>query len=117
MLSLYDFFKLQRKLMDELDIHATFSKSDKFELERAILEASGGILEEAVEAHKEFSVLWKKWEKFNREAALEELADVFFFLLELLIILEYTPEDFCQAFKNKWEKNIIRIQTGKKEGK
>lgn len=51
---------------------------------------------------------WKQYHVENRNKALEEFADICFFLLSIANLLGYTAEDIEKAYMDKWQKNIER---------
>ena len=58
---------------------------------------------------------WKPWKSpsiLNRPNALEELADVFHFFINICLALQVTPEELYAAFKGKHAKNRKRQEEG-----
>ena len=51
---------------------------------------------------------WKVNKIMNKEKILEELVDVFFFLIQILIKLGFTAHDLYEGYMKKWEENIMR---------
>lgn len=60
---------------------------------------------------------WRKSEisidNINREVILEELIDIFAYLLNCFIIMGYTPSEIEEMFKVKWRINNERFLSSK----
>lgn len=56
---------------------------------------------------------WKDPAVLNRDAAIEELVDVFFFTANLLLSVGCTDDELEVAHQAKLVENLLRLQTGR----
>lgn len=71
------------------------------------------LCDEVHEALRE--VAWKPWstgEKFNRDQFVDELIDVLFFWLNLMLVANVTGDEIVQAYKDKRAVNAARQRDG-----
>lgn len=67
------------------------------------------LIEEAVEIKNELGLKpWKNFDGFDRKKILEEVADLTHFYLQLLILLDISPEELGQAYVKKAYQNFLR---------
>ena len=55
---------------------------------------------------------WKKSAKTNQQKAVEELVDVFHFIINLMLCLNVTPQQLFELYQKKHEENIRRQNEG-----
>lgn len=73
-----------------------------------------GLIEEVLEYLS--STGWKPWRQspLSYEAQLEELTDILFYYLELVILSEITWPEILEEYKRKHAENLQRYEKGKK---
>lgn len=78
------------------------------------LTAGLGIIEETMEYLS--AVGRKPWRPIpkSREEQLEEITDILFYYLELVILSGFTWEQICKEYKRKWKVNMERYEKGSK---
>lgn len=67
---------------------------------------------------------WKPWKRQNKqincEKAFEELIDILFFYMNLIIVFskhfQYSYNDVIKKYEEKWQKNIKRIKNKEFKG-
>lgn len=110
---LHELMSLQRQLMERMKV-GILSANRTVE----ILDATLGVTEEAVEIVRELRNHMMPWRIHKVVASSDhvfaESIDVLFYLLELWILWEKTPEDIIAAYKFKWTTNLKRIEAQKK---
>lgn len=116
MSSLRRLYILQELLMKELGVE--YGKgvdiySDDF------LAACIGMAVEAGEVLDEINIATRPWAEkptaVAREAVAEEAIDVFFYFLEIMIMLDIDIAHLVELYEDKWEINMKRA-SGKSEG-
>ena len=55
---------------------------------------------------------WAKYQKFDKQNARVEVADLFHFLVSLAQVLDMSPDDIFEAYRKKNEVNFQRQDTG-----
>lgn len=79
-----------------------------------ILDASLGVTEEAVEIVRELRNHMMPWRAHKTTASSDhvfhESIDVLFYLLELWVLWEKTPQDITDAYELKWKINLERVR-------
>jgi len=55
---------------------------------------------------------WAKYQKFDKQNARVEVADLFHFLISLAQVLDMSAEDIFEAYRKKNEVNFQRQDTG-----
>jgi NTP pyrophosphatase (non-canonical NTP hydrolase) len=69
------------------------------------------LIDEAIEFRNQYNKkAWvKKRFKVNKEELIEELVDMYLFLINLTILWDLTPSELIKVVKNKQLKNIKRL--------
>jgi len=82
---------------------------------QATVVAACGLIEEVMEYLN--AIGFKSWRPnpLSREAQLEELTDIHFFLAELDILSGFTWEQITQEYDRKWEVNMERYRKAKED--
>lgn len=78
----------------------------------SIHDAAIGTVEEAVEILRVFrtTVPWRRQQSPNLDEVFQESIDVFFYLLELWILMGKCPDDVSALYFKKRSRNIIRAK-------
>lgn len=99
----------QRVLMDHIP-HGHVIEQDK----QASVVAGYGIIEETLEYLN--SIGFKSWRPnpLPQELQLEEITDILFFYLELVLFSAFSWEDIEAEYHRKWEVNMERYRKAKK---
>ena len=87
-----------------------------YDLERKIEFLKNNHLAVLDELHESLAeVGWKPWassQHINEDAILAELVDAWHFIMNILLTIEKTPEDFTAAYFRKAAKNVKRQEEG-----
>lgn len=77
------------------------------------------ICAETAEALQE--IAWKPWttdqEWINRDAYLEELVDIFHFLMNLMLVADISAAEFAEVYARKAAINRARMESGSYDGR
>lgn len=101
-------FSMQKELTSMMDLSRYPTSTDG-----RISALSTAIMHEAVELQRLTS--WKWWKKqvpFGKEAAKEELIDIWHFVVQASIELEMTPADILEEYNKKNKVNRDRQTSG-----
>lgn len=101
-------FSLQKGLADMMNL-------DRYpkDIEGRIAALSTAIIHEAVELQR--TTNWKWWKKpapFNIDDAKEELIDIWHFVVQASLELNFTPDDIIAEYKRKNDINRDRQRNG-----
>lgn len=101
-------FKLQKSLEQMMNL-------DRYpkDVEGKIAALCTAIIHEAVELQR--TTNWKWWKKpvaFNKEAAREELIDIWHFVIQASLELNMTPDDILREYQKKNKINQQRQRNG-----
>ena len=98
-------------MQKELLKHAPYRISDKIAVN---LTAGLGVMEETLEYLN--AIGRKPWrpQPLPREAQLEELTDILFYYLELILLSGFTWEEVSQEYERKHAINLKRYEDGAK---
>ena len=87
-----------------------------YDLERKIEFLKNNHLAVLDELHESLAeVGWKPWassQHINEDAILAELVDAWHFMMNIMLTIEKTPEDFTAAYFRKAAKNVKRQEEG-----
>jgi dimeric dUTPase (all-alpha-NTP-PPase superfamily) len=106
--SLETIFSIQRELVSMMDLSRYPTSIDG-----RVSVLSTAIVHEAIELQRLTS--WKWWKKpspFDREAAREELIDIWHFVVQASIELGMSPSDVLNEYKKKNKVNRNRQASG-----
>lgn len=106
--TLESIFSMQKELASVMDLSRYPASA-----EGRVSALSMAIIHEAVELQRLTS--WKWWKKpapFDREAAKEELIDIWHFVVQASIELGMTPADILEEYKKKNRVNRDRQASG-----
>jgi NTP pyrophosphatase (non-canonical NTP hydrolase) len=110
---LEEIFKLQEELATLLGMKVRVGDEDVDLYAGDVLVACMGMASESGEVLSEVNVLTRPWARKTtveaRKALAEEAVDVFFFFVELMILLGLGPDDVLKIYREKWERNIKRF--------
>lgn len=101
-------FSMQNKLASMMDLSRYPASADG-----RVSALSTAIIHEAVELQRLTS--WKWWKKptpFNKQAAKEELVDIWHFVVQASIELGMTPADILEEYEKKNKVNRDRQASG-----
>lgn len=101
---------MQKVLMDHVP-HGHVIKPDH----QGIVVAACGLIEEVMEYLN--SIGFKSWRPnpLPKESQLEELTDIIFFVLELIILSGFTWEEIRKEYGRKWAVNMKRYEDASKD--
>src|SRR3990167_5724612 len=113
---------MERRIQKIIEIQKEFQRLVGFPID-SILERDRNemsekyilkLIEEAIEARKEFPSVMNPWSKSSVQAdkkkVTEEFVDVFLFLVNLLNCWKISLEDFISAIEEKQEINIRKVK-------
>jgi dimeric dUTPase (all-alpha-NTP-PPase superfamily) len=106
--SLETIFSIQRELASMMDLSRYPTSIDE-----RVSALSTAIVHEAIELQRLTS--WKWWKKpipFDREAAKEELIDIWHFVVQVSMELGMSPSDVLNEYKKKNKVNRNRQASG-----
>lgn len=111
-------FDLQRDLMAKLGLQGDWgpSQAHSYEFLRLLLSLTREVSEAADEV-ADASKPWKQADIDDQTRAdriVDELVDVFFFLMEAFIMLGYNADDLVSLYVLKWTKNMNRLDAAKR---
>ena len=101
-------FSMQKELASMMDLSRYPASADG-----RVSALSTAIIHEAVELQRLTS--WKWWKKptpFNKQAAKEELVDIWHFVIQASIELGMTPADILEEYEKKNKVNRDRQASG-----
>jgi NTP pyrophosphatase (non-canonical NTP hydrolase) len=105
-------FQKQDELMQVLGVQTRPENMDIYRGD--IIVACMGMASEAGEVLSEVNVLTRPWARKPdaeaKQALAEEAIDVFFYFIELFILLGLTPSDIVRLYNAKWERNMERFR-------
>ena len=107
MIDIEDLLGMQKALMEKVPHAIPVNIVDQ-------MTAGLGIMEEA---HEYLNAIGRKpWRPraLSEEARLEELADIFFYYLELVLLSGFTWEQVVERYKSKHVENLERYEKGSK---
>lgn len=104
---MYTLLVMQKKLMDKVPHDLPDHTVHK-------ITAGIGVIEETLEYLN--AIGRKPWRPvpLPKEKQLEELTDIVFFLLELIILSGFSWFEIKQEYEKKWKTNISRYEAGEK---
>lgn len=111
-------FDLQRMLMEKLGLQGDWGPSQvhSYEFLRLLL----ALTREVSEAADEIADASKPWKQASiddqtrADRIIDELVDVFFYLMEAFIMLGHGADDLISLYVLKWSKNINRLEAAKR---
>lgn len=103
---LEEFLKLQSEFMAVIGVDSSIRGANSLEIQDAV----SGIVEESVEINREFrkKVPWRS-AKPDENVVFAESVDVFFYLLEIWILLGMSADDVAREYHRKLSANILRF--------
>lgn len=114
---LSEIFSMQDMLMRTLGMTIRSELTDADLYTGDVLVACMGMASEAGEVLSEVNVLTRPWARKPtaeaKQALAEEAIDVFFFFVELFILLGLTPSDVMSIYGRKWKHNMERFRATK----
>lgn len=108
-------FKEQSSLMDVLGV----DRSESVPFSEAVKEAVLGVISEGGECADVLLISTKPWKQVpvttQRRQLVEELIDVWFFIMEAFILLGLSPSDLYFGYKRKVKQLYARIKRREEE--
>ncbi len=111
---LAEIFSMQDELMRTLGMTVRSERVDADIYSGDVMVACMGMASEAGEVLSEVNVLTRPWARKPdaeaKQALAEEAIDVFFFFVELCILLGLTPHNVMDIYEDKWRRNMDRFR-------